>query len=225
MKRAYWSRPVGVFCAGLIAAIVIGGGISLLLGGGRSRRASAAAVPARASASGSGCSLPSGSQSLSAIQVSPPAISDWHQVGNMWVPEAPGTLGPQHYSAGWYYCFADNPGGALLAAINVWASGTGADSTEIAQHYATVVTPQEEGSDQLPPGITLAGYQYVSYTPQRAVIEVVMNAYGRGNAEATTTMVWEPSVDDWRVEVPASGSIGGSIVDDSLAGYVPWRLS
>jgi hypothetical protein len=225
MRRAYRSKPVGVFCAVLLAAIVIGGGISVLLGGGSNRPASAAAVAGRASASSSGCSLRSGGQSLQAIEFSPPAITDWHQVDNMWVPEAPGTLGPQHYSDGWYYCFADDPGGALLAAINVWASGTGADSTEIAEHYATVVTPPEEGTNQLPPGITLAGYQYVSYTPQRAVIEVVMDAYGRGDAEATTTMVWEPSVGDWRVAVPASESIGGSIVDDSLAGNVPWRLS
>ena len=224
-RRVYWSRPAGVLSAGLLAAIVIGGGAALIFGGGGSAGRSAAAAPALVRVSASGCSLPAGGQDVSAVQLSPPAITGWHQVGNMEVPEAPATLGPQHRSGGWFYCYQRSPGGALLAAIDVWASGTGASATQVARHLAVNVTPAALGSDRLPSGLSLAGYQYMSYTPQEAVIEVVFDVYDRGDVEVTTPMVWVASVNDWRLDVPASGSISSSVVDESLAGYVPWRVS
>ena len=223
-RGVYWSKPVGVLSAGLLVAVVIGGGAALVFGGGGSAGRPAAAPPF-VPASTSGCSLPAGSQDVSSVQLSPPAITGWHQVGNMEVPEAPATLGPQHQSGGWFYCYQRSPGGALLAAIDVWASGTGASATQVAGHLAVNVTPAALGSDQLPPGLSLAGYQYVNYTPREAVIEVVFDVYDRGDVEVTTPMVWVASVSDWRLDVPASGSISSSVVDQSLAGYVPWRVS
>ena len=142
----------------------------------------------------------------------------------MEVPEAPETLGPEHQSGGWFYCYQHSPGGALLAAIGVWASGTAASATQVARHLAVNVTSRALGSDQLPPGLSLAGYQYMSYTPREAVIEVVFDVYDKGDVEVTTPMVWVPGLGDWRLDVPASGSISSSVVDPSLAGYVAWRV-
>ena len=210
--------------AGVLAALVIGGAATLLFDGAGSAGRPAAEAPARVSASGSACSLPAGSQDVSVVQLSPPVITGWHQVGNMEVPEAPGTLGPEHQSDGWFYCYQRSPAGALLAAIDVWASGTGATATQIVRHLAVNVTPAALGGDQLPPGLWLAGYQFVSYTPDEAVIEVVLNVYDRGQIEVTTPMVWVASFSDWRLDVPASGSVSSSVVDQSLADYVPWPL-
>ena len=226
-RRAYWSSAAGYAAAGLLTAVAVGAVVVLLFGahGAKVTGSPGAATAAPVQASASGCSLPAGSQNASAVQLSPPGVTDWHQVGNMEVPEAPATLGPQHGSGGWFYCFQRSPAGALLAAINVWASATGADSTEVARHYSVAVTSQQLGSDELPPGVTLDGYQLMSYQPSQAVVEVVLGVYGRGDVRATTTMVWVPSLDDWRVQVPASGSISSSVVDPSLAGYVPWRWS
>jgi hypothetical protein len=223
-RRVYWSRPAGFLSAGVLAALVIGGAATLLFGGGGSAGAPVAVAPPRLLASGSGCSLPAGSQDVSAVQLSPPVVTGWHQVGNMEVPEAPGTLGPEHQSGGWFYCYQRSPAGALLAAIDVWASGTGASATQVVRHLAVNVTAAALGGDQLPPGLWLAGYQFVSYTPREAVIEVVLNVYDRGQVEVTTPMVWVGSVGDWRLEVPASGSVSSSVVDQSLADYVPWAL-
>ena len=158
------------------------------------------------------------------MELSPPAIAGWHQVGNMEVPEAPATLGPEHQSKGWFYCYQHSPGGALLAAIDVWASGTGASATQVARHLAVNVTPRALGSDELPPGLSLAGYQYMNYTPRKAVIEVVFDVYDRGDVEVTTPMVWVPGLGDWRLDVTASGSVSSSVVDPSLAGYVAWSV-
>ena len=221
--RAFWSAPIGVLSACLLAAVVIGGGAALILGGSAPRAATAGLAPVRASSSG--CSLLIGSHDVSSVALSPPAIAGWHQIGNMEVPEAPATLGPEHQSGGWFYCYQHSPGGALLAAIGVWASGTAATAAQVARHLAVNVTPRALGSDELPPGLSLAGYQYMSYTPREAVIEVVFDVYGKGDVEITTPMVWVPSLGDWRLEVPASGSVSSSVVDPSLAGYVAWRLS
>ena len=205
-RRAYWSRPIGVLSAAVVAVVVIGGGAALIFGGGGSAPRAATAALAPVQASTSGCSLPAGSQDVSSVELSPPAIVGWHQVGNMEVPEAPATLGPEHESGGWFYCYQHSPGGALLAAIDVWASGTGASATQVARHLAVNVTARALGSDELPPGLSLAGYQYMSYTPREAVIEVVFDVYDKGDVEVTTPMVWVPGLGDWRLEVPASGS-------------------
>lgn len=223
-RRAYWSRPVGLLSAAVLAVIVIGGGAALILARGRSAPRAATAPPAPVQANSSGCALPAGSQDVSSVELSPPAIVGWHQVGNMEVPEAPATLGPEHESGGWFYCYQHSPGGALLAAIGMWASGTAASATQVARHLAVNVTREALGSEELPPGLSLAGYQYMSYTPREAVIEVVFDVYGRGDVEVTTPMVWVPGLGDWRLDVPGSGSVSSSVVDPSLAGYVAWSV-
>jgi len=196
-----------------------------MIGGGGAAPRAATAAPVPVAASSSGCSLPAGSQDVSSVELSPPAVVGWHQVGNMEVPEAPATRGPEHESGGWFYCYQHSPGGALLAAIDVWASGTAATAGQVARHLAVNVTPQALGSDELPPGLSLAGYQFMSYTPRDAVIEVVFDVYDRGDVEVTTPMVWVPGLGDWRLDIPASGSVSSAVVDPSLAGYVAWRLS
>ena len=223
--RAFWSAPIGVLSACLLAAVVIGGATALLVGGGGSATRAATTGLPTVRVSSSGCSLPAGGRDISSVELSPPAIAGWHQVGNMEVPAAPSTLGPEHQSGGWFYCYQHSAGGALLAAIGVWASGTAATAAQVARHLAVNVTPRALGSDELPPGLSLAGYQYMSYTPRDAVIEVVFDVYGRGDVEITTPMVWVPSLGDWRLDVPASGSVSSAVVDPSLAGYVAWRLS
>ena len=223
-SRAYWSKPIGVLSAGVLAVVVIGGGAALIFAGGGSAPRAATAALAPVQASSSGCALPAGGQDVSSVELSPPAIAGWHQVGNMEVPEAPATFGPEHESSGWFYCYQHSPGGALLAAVDVWASGTGATATQVARHLAINVTPRALGSDELPPGLSLAGYQYMSYTRREAVIEVVFDVYGRGDVEVTTPMVWVPGLGDWRLDVPASGSVSSSVVDPSLAGYVAWSV-
>ena len=143
----------------------------------------------------------------------------------MEVPEAAGTLGPEQQRGGWFYCYQHSPAGALLAAIGVWAAGTAATATRVAAHLAVHVTPGALGSDELPPGLSLAGYQYLSYTPDAALIEVVFDVYDKGDVEVTTPMLWVPRLADWRLEIPASGSVSSQVVDPSLAGYVSWRFS
>lgn len=224
--RAYWSKSIGLLAAGVLVVTVVGGGLALIVDGGRKsagRPATTALAPVRRSSSG--CSLPSGGQNVSSLELSPPAVVGWHQVGNIEVPEAPATLGPEHESGGWFYCYQHSPGGALLAAIDVWASGTAASATEVARHLAINVSPRALGSEELPPGLSLAGYQYMSYTTREALIEVVFDVYDKGDVEITTPMVWVPRLGDWRVAVPSSGSVSSSVVDPSLAGYVAWRLS
>jgi hypothetical protein len=227
-SRAFWSAPIGVASVALLVAVAIGGAAALIFGGNGSAARSEIAAPAPASVrtgNSSGCSLRAGTQDISSIQLSPPAIAGWHQVGNMEVPEAPVTLGPELQRGGWFYCYQHSPAGALLAAIDVWAAGTAATATLVARHLAVNVTRGALGSDELPPGLSLAGYQYLSYTPKQAVVEVVFDVYDKGDVEVTTPMRWVPRLGDWRLDVPPSGSVASQVIDPSLAGYVPWRFS
>jgi len=224
-RAAYWSTGGGMIAAGVLAAIVIGGGAALIFGGRHQsapHRAAAAASPAT---SNTGCSLPAGSRDVSEVAVSPPAVSGWAQVGNMQVPQAPSTFGPQHTSGIWTYCYAHNPAGALLAAIAMWADTTAATSTAVARHLAVNIPPGALGNDELPSYVELAGYRYLSYTPQRADVEIVLSAYDKSYAEADTPMVWDSAINDWRVSLPPSGSLAAAPIDSSLQGYVPWSLS
>lgn len=115
--RVFWSAPIGVVSVCLLAAVVMAGAAALIFSNGRSATGAVTGAPAPVRASSSGCSLPAGSQDVSQVQLSPPAIVGSHQVGNMEVPQAPATLGPEHRRGDWFYCYQQSPAGALLAAI------------------------------------------------------------------------------------------------------------
>jgi len=72
-RLVFWSTPIGVLTACLLAAVVIGGGAALIFVGGGSAPRAATAVLAPVRASSSGCSLPAGGQDVSSLELSPPS--------------------------------------------------------------------------------------------------------------------------------------------------------
>ena len=227
MKRMFWSGPAGTGAAGLLVAIAAAGAAAIVFAGGGSRVTTLTARSVRpvVRVSSTGCSLPAGSQDATAIALSPPAAT-FAQVGNIMVPQAPTTLGPQHTTAdGYPYCFADSPGGALLAAINVWAIATAHTSTQLVQHYA-INPPRSAFGKTTWAGypLTFAGYHLLTFSASRAVVEVVLGVANQGNVQETTPMVWDTKVGDWRLYIPPSGGLATSIVDPSMEGsaFVGW---
>ena len=59
--------------------------------------------------------LPAGSQT---VPSSSPPQAQWGTVGSMQVPQNPAVYGPQRSDGPWETCFAHDPSGALLAAMN-----------------------------------------------------------------------------------------------------------
>jgi len=173
-------------------------------------------------ASPTACTLPAGDQTIP--YKSPPGGVQWGQVGSMSVPQAPGTLGPQHTSGVWETCFARSPAGALLAAMNFWAESTTNPPRVVLARLA--VGPQRPVSDnttldqdfQGPPQV--AGYEYQSYDRSQASVVVALRA-PNGNVEAlATVMRWTGS--DWRFVRPPSGVASYETFADLPPSYVQW---
>jgi hypothetical protein len=171
-------------------------------------------------ANSTACTLPAGDQTIPAA--SPPAGTQWVQVGSMAAPQAPGLYGPQHTRGIWNYCFAHNPSGALLAAVNFWAEGTAASATQVLHHLSTGPIPQSAlGNDRLDAAgpVQLVGYRYGSYQPSTAQIFVALKGPQGKLGSILTTMKWTDG--DWRFAVPPTGTPALAPISD-LTGYVSW---
>ncbi len=215
----------GVFLLGLVLlglVVAATGG-----GSGAHRRpvspssAPAAGLGAKQRAGGvTACTLAAGQQVIPAT--SPPPGTTWNQVGSMAVPQAPRLYGPQRTRGVWNYCFAHDPSGALLAAINFWAEGTAADATAVMRHLAAgPVPPSALGHDRLDAAgpVQLVGYKFGSYQPGAAEIFVALRGPQGRLGSVLTIMRWTGA--DWRFAVPVTGTPALVALSD-LTGYVSW---
>ena len=177
----------------------------------------AAAAPGSSTVT-SGCELAAGDQS---VPSGSPPPARWETVGSMQVPQNPAVFGPERSSGPWDTCFAHDPSGALLAAMNLWAEGTAVPASELFGRLA-VGAPRNLGSsaqlDSSGP-VQFAGYRYVSYTPAQAQVAVVLRGPEGKLLAVVTTMVW--GAGDWKYLFPAGGTPAMQQIAD-LTGYVAW---
>lgn len=181
---------------------------------------------------------------------SPPSITtaaqdlSWVNFHGIQLPASPQD-GPRSTSGGLAAGFADTPGGALVAAINIavrtaalWGPAiytptitrqvTGPDTTALlnadTSSYQALQTAAHVPAGQ-PAGrgyAAEAAYQFVTWTPATAVVDVVTE--GPGNDGATVLavtrieVVWQQN--DWRVVAPPGGDWANSAASlPSLTGY------
>ena len=223
-ERSPWSRPGVLLSGAFLLALVLLGIVAAIIGtGGASRPASTPRPAARpttpaATASRGGCTLPAGSQTVPST--SPPAAR-WGTVGSMQVPQNAAVYGPQRSAGPWETCFADDPSGALLAAMNLWAEGTAVPPSELFARLA-VGAPKNLGSNaQLDSNgpIQFAGYRYDSYAPAAAQVAIVFQGPEGKLLAVVTSMVWRDG--DWKYVFPAGGAPAMQVIPD-LTGYVAW---
>ena len=226
-EQSPWSRP-GVLISGafLLALILAGILVAVAGGGGHHTTHSTAQQPAASTTtpssnptSSTACTLPAGSQTIPST--SPPPGTQWATVGSMQVPQAPNLYGPQRTHGVFNTCFAHNPSGALLAALNLWAEGTAADPSQVFQKLA-VGAPKNLGNnsrlDASGP-VQLAGYKIRLLLARQATIAVVSKG-AQGKLVATVTpMTWTGT--DWKYIFPPNGTPSLQVIPD-LTGYVPW---
>jgi len=224
-ERSPWSRPSVLLSGAFLLALALLGILVAATGGsggGQPARtpttaSSPAAPPATATASGCAES-PAGSQTVPST--SPPQ-AQWGTVGSMQVPQNPTVYGPERSDGPWETCFAHNPSGALLAAMNLWAEGTAADPSAVFAHLAIGAPADLGNSDRLDAGgpVQFAGYRYESYDPTTARLLVVIRGPEGKLAAAETTMAWVAG--DWKYLFPPGGAPSIEVIAD-LTGYVPW---
>ncbi|MGH2908718.1 MAG: hypothetical protein ACRDK8_05430 [Solirubrobacteraceae bacterium] len=139
----------------------------------------------------------------------------------MQAPQNPAVFGPQHSNGPWETCFARNPSGALLAAMNFWAEGTAVPPSELFARLA-VGAPKDLGSSaQLDSNgpVQFAGYRYDSYTPSEAQVAIVFRGPEGKLLAVVTSMVWSGA--GWKYLFPANGAPAMQVIPD-LTGYVQW---
>jgi hypothetical protein len=226
-EQSPWSRPV-VLVSGAFLLVLVLAGILVALTGADQHKAHSTPdqqttqpreVTTSAAAGPDACTLAGGSQSIPSA--SPPPGTQWATVGSMQVPQAPDLYGPERSSGAFDTCFAHNPSGALLAALNLWAESTAAPPSEVFGKLAIGAPHNLRNDARLDSSgsVQLAGYRYDSYSPVRAQISVVLTGPEGKLAATVTTMTWTGS--DWKYLFPLNGTPPLQVIPD-LTGYVSW---
>lgn len=172
-----------------------------------------------------------------AVPTTAPTGTTWTIYETVALPTLPGA-GPAHVDGPIATGYAHTPLGALVAAVNesvrylvapddrwqqaadaMLAPGAGRDA------WARIRTANPHG----PQGATngggaspqIAGFQFVSYTPTDAAIQIVART-GSGNLQVGAThLTWDG---DWKTVMTPSGGLANNIqAIPNLAGFVEWR--
>lgn len=219
-----------------LAVLVVMGVVVVLTTGDRSSSNDAApgsgaasSSPSASASAGEDGGCPELAASGSVPRTAPAA--EWQLVRSAAVPVSK-KAGPAVVEGDVARCYAHSPTGALFAAAQI---GT---RYLVADDWQTVVKEQTYGDGQLlllekraefeksQPSVApvpgelgqIAGFQYVTYTPDTAVLQVVTR-FGSGVLQASTlTLRWHGG--DWQLEIPAVSPPQRTV--DDLAGYVPW---
>ena len=227
-ERSPWSRPSVLLSGAFLLALVLLGLVVAATGGGLvhrgvgmpptvGRRAIVTSSPASRAG---GCPENSGGSQVVPWSSPPPAR--WGTVGSMQVPQNPAVYGPQRTNGVWNTCFAHNPSGALLAAINFYAESTTGEGEETVMRRYAVGAPSSLGSNaglNNSGPVQLAGYRYDSYTSSHSQVSLVFTGPQGKQAAVVTSMVWQGGV--CKYVFPPGGMPSYQLLGD-LTGYFPW---
>ncbi|MEJ7831578.1 MAG: hypothetical protein WKF79_01570 [Nocardioides sp.] len=213
-----WQRR-GIVTAAVLLVLVLGGGVAYLAGPFGGDDSTANGGDPSEPPSSSRCGLPDGDQT---IPTTPPE-TDWIDVDGMATPISD-TYGPAEDEDGVHSCFARNPTGALLAGTIFLADRENAAITSSQDLLESRAAPGNgldyalslpEGSAEPGPAGQVAGFRYLSYSPEKATYELVVQTTGTAKLLAIVTSVeWTQGdwfnvlTDDLRPEVSALASLG-----------------
>jgi hypothetical protein len=129
-------------------------------------------------------------------------------------------------------CYAHTPAGALIAASQISVRfGLSDDWREVTARQVEA-GPAREAYVKLRARITvppadgggfgqMAGFKFITYTPQTAVIEVVLRGPEGTMRASVFTVVWDGG--DWKIHLLSNGSLTNTQQDvTSLDGYAAW---
>lgn len=234
-ERSAFTRPGFLVSAGLVAAVLLGGTVYVLNG---DDPAPAAAPPV---ASAPAVSVPAAepprpqpAPSLdTTIPTSAPADLTWELAGGVAVPVS-ATAGPTRRQGPVAAGYAHSPTGALLAALQIGARHLVLPGDDWLEVTRTQVVPsagrevyiknRSRVSAEPPEGGygQVAGFKFVTYTPDLAVVEFATKFSGRTFYSLTnSTMQWVDG--DWKLVLqPDGGTSTSESTVTSLRGFVPF---
>jgi len=185
-------------------------------------------VPATASTASTASSPVAGGGDQELPRTAPPV--SWVTVKTLALPIS-ATAGPQVDTDTVMSGYAHTPIGALIATadtsarysiVDNWRQATLASVADTPGRAAFLQQRAAYGQVTPTPGqlTQIAGFNIVSYTPVRAVVQLA-RAAGDGSLTVTTdTVVWRD--DDWKLLLPDSGTTPPAADLPSLQGFIPW---
>lgn len=223
------SGQVSLLLAGVFLGLVILAGLVVaLFGGGHGTHQSPAAALPRPAAP-----APPESQLDQTIPTSPPADVQWQLYQRVALPYS-ATAGPHIIDGAVARGYAHTPTGALIAAIQIGARAllSGGGSWRQVAEQQIMPGPGRDRFIQLRSQVTtdgspdprlgqIAGFRFVTYTPETAVIQLATK-FSDGDMQVTTgTVQWSDG--DWKQVRQPDGSTSPTVQAISdLTGLVPW---
>ncbi len=218
-------------CVVIVVALNRGGG-SNNAGGGTSSTSASASRSTGTTGNASVAALPT------TLPTAAPANTTWTIYQTVALPTVPG-VGPTHVNGAVATGYAHTPIGALVADVNASYRYLLAPDTQWKQAAAAMLAAgpgqaawmKRRAQHSYGPGgaasagvpfAQVAGFQFVSYTPTDAVIQVVTQD-ATGNLQVGTDHVtWASG--DWKYVNAPDGSQNANVQSvDSLAGFIEWR--
>lgn len=180
------------------------------------------------------CNLPPGDQTVPTVA---PSGVTWQLFDALALPFSK-AAGPERVEGGQATCFAHSPVGALIAIPQIADRvGLSTNWEQLKQMADSQIMPGvgrdaflklaaadlKQPSPPLPPGTfpQLAGFSFITYTPQVAVVQYVSRNDQGGLVQLTQTADWSDG--DWKLALLPDGATSppGQAVS-SLVGYVMW---
>jgi hypothetical protein len=178
---------------------------------------------------GSGCYVPSGSQAVP--EYAPQGIT-WQLYQTVALPYS-NAAGPLIVSGGVARCYAHDPLGALLAVSQIpYRYLISPDWRQVVQRQVIPGTGEQsyvpersqasnDGGNQPGDYNQLAGFQFVTYSPAVAVIEIASANDSGGLQAGPVTVDWSDG--DWKLQLQPDGSSSPQELPiSSLVGFASW---
>jgi hypothetical protein len=190
---------------------------------------SAVGASPRAQPGPGACSLHDADQ---AVPAAAPAGVQWEIYDTVALPFS-ATAGPQVVTGDVARCYAHTPTGALLAAVQIAVRYVLAASWRMVLAEQVVPGPGASvyaSQRAMEPDVNttqsgqygqIAGFQFVTYSPGLAVMQIVSRL--PGGTLQVTTMTTQWSGTDWRLVLHDDGTPGGNVQQlGGMDGFVAW---
>lgn len=241
-QSAFWKQRSWIVSAVFLAVVVVVAAFAALVSAGEDQ------IPGEQAARGplspdspmgpdgrpEGCRT---DDSDTAVPTAAPPDVQWRPVGAMKVPVSK-AAGPVRADGPLLWCFARTPQGAALAAQVIVAQMNGTDWRAIAGQQLVqsrardfYVALHSDTSDPAgEPVPAFAGFAVRSYSPDGAVVKLLLNTGGSASANVlsssfvstSVTLLWQDG--DWKVLPTSSATVSTSWKTASgNTGFVLWR--
>lgn len=247
-----WTRPGTFLAIAFLLVAVVGGGIALYRTHPDGTAAAAVpsvsavlAVTAAASPSPAPSTTTAATGAVASPVASPTALPDqtvpvtappatWITVETLSLPTSPlygpkiddGTVmaGYQHSPTGALFADADNHG--RFSITQNWQAATLSAVADTPGRAVFIAERKPYGiaAEPTPGELTqLVGFNFVSYTLDRATLQILREGSDGSLTTSTDTVIWQSN--DWKILLNANGQDAPIASAPSSAGYVSWKVN